>query len=172
MLPAGAAASGGDYDPNAASLFSCGKSRLKGRYSTEIGGSDAFYLVIESKGDYAVYRQGEPLLEVGACKKGMRELYTVTSREEEPHGGVIPESMCHFTTPDSKELLPRIKLGDVLAYMGVKSPGLSMNQGWSAALGRRSSLYASKRYTCIPASLHEGIFFGCRGKGLENARGK
>lgn len=50
MLPAGAAASGGDYDPNAASLFSCGKSRLKGRYSTEIGGSDAFYLVIESKG--------------------------------------------------------------------------------------------------------------------------
>lgn len=122
MLPAGAAASGGDYDPNAASLFSCGKSRLKGRYSTEIGGSDAFYLVIESKGDYAVYRQGEPLLEVGVREKGMGELYTVTSREEEPHGGVITESMCHFTTPDSKELLPRIKLGDVLAYMGAKSP--------------------------------------------------
>lgn len=78
--------------------------------------------MIESKGDYAVYGQGEPLLEVGVREKGMGELYTVTSREEEPHGGVIPESMCYFTTPDGKGLLPRIKLGAVLAYMGAKSP--------------------------------------------------
>ena len=137
MLPAGAAASGGDYDPNAAPLFSCGKSRLKGRYSTEVGGSDAFYLVIESKGDYAVYRQGEPLLEVGVREKGMGELYTVTSREEEPHGGVITESMCCFT-PGWQGASAAHQVGSCAGLHGRKIAGPSMNRGRSTALGRRS----------------------------------
>lgn len=95
---------------------------IKGTYCTEGSTAEKTYLVIDSYGNYAVYRQGAPVLEAGTCAQKSGELYTLTPAEGVPRDGVYTQSAVYLPSLENGELLTFNKLGDTPAFLGVEEP--------------------------------------------------
>ncbi len=95
---------------------------IKGTYCTEGSTAEKTYLVIDSHGNYAVYRQGAPVLEAGTCAQKSGELYTLTPAEGVPRDGVYTQSAVYLPSLENGELLTFNKLGDTPAFLGVEPP--------------------------------------------------
>lgn len=95
---------------------------IRGTYCTEGSTAEKTYLVIDSHGNYAVYRQNAPVLEAGTCAQKSGELYTLTPAEEVPRDGVYTQSTVYLPALENGELLAFHKMGDTPAFLGVEPP--------------------------------------------------
>lgn len=95
---------------------------IRGTYCTEGSTAEKTYLVIDSYGNYAVYRQNAPVLEAGTCAQKSGELYTLTPAEGVLRDGVYTQSAVYLPSLENGEILAFNKLGDTPAFLGVDPP--------------------------------------------------
>lgn len=82
---------------------------IKGTYCTEGSTAEKTYLVIDSHGNYAVYRQDAPVLEAGTCARKSDELYTFTPAEGVPRDGVYTQSAVYLPSLENGEGAPDVQ---------------------------------------------------------------